>query len=85
MPLPFLKNKINQPGMIIETRKPDENPSQEEESNDDEGLEMAASDLIDAIHNKDPKAAASAMRAAFELMESQPPDESNEEEQGEEE
>ena len=71
--------------MITETRKPDENSAKPEESNDNEGLEMAAQDLIDAVHNKDPKAAASAMRAAFELMESQPHEENNEEEQGEEE
>ena len=85
--LPFLKQKIQSP-TIIEHRKPDqEEPSSEEsqESNDNEGLEAAASDLIDAVHNRDPKAAASAMRAAFELMESQPHEENNEEEQGEEE
>ena len=78
--LPFLKNKIQSPGMIIETRKPDENPSQEEESNDDEGLEMAAQDLIDAVHSKDVKGVASAMRAAFEFLESQPHEEAGHEE-----
>jgi hypothetical protein len=37
-----------------------------------DGLEVAAQDLCDAVHRRDYKAVAEAMRAAFELMEAEP-------------
>lgn len=38
-------------------------------------LESAAQDLIDAMHSKDVKATAEALRAAFELCDSEPHEE----------
>ena len=72
--LPFLKNKHE--GSISETpdhikREHDED-SQEAEY---DMLESAAEDLISAVHSKDVKAVCSALRAAFEMMESQPHEE----------
>lgn len=63
--LPFLKlNKeasASAPVDAIE-RKPDD-------GSDYDSLESAGEDLISAIHSKDAKAVASALRAAFDLME----------------
>ena len=71
--IPFLKNKLDasasMPAESIK-REPDEEP-------DYDGLEAAAEDLCNAIEKKDYKAAASALRAAFELMEAQPHEEAN--------
>lgn len=76
MSLPFLqKKKIA--GVIISHRKPDE-ASQEQNPNDDSGLEACASDLIDAIQSQDTKRAAAAIRAAFEVLESEEEDEGDE-------
>jgi hypothetical protein len=87
MPLPFLKPKAVA-GVIIARRKPD--GAQETEGMEDqpnEGLMMAAADLIRAVHAKDESAVADALQAAFELMEEQPHEEgphvNEEEEQGE--
>lgn len=67
--LPFLKHKqegsMSEPIDSIE-RKPD---GDEEEY---DGLESAAEDLCHAIEAKDYKAAASALRAAFDLLDSEP-------------
>ena len=66
--LPFLKLKqdaaSSSPVDAIQ-RKPDD-----EDSFD--SLEVAAEDLCHAIHSKDMKAIASALRAAFELLDSEP-------------
>lgn len=66
--LPFLK-KVQDAGAAgpVEAveRKPDE-------ESDYDALESAAEDLISAIHSKDVKGAAAALRAAFELCDSQP-------------
>lgn len=71
MSLPiFIKPK--QTGLIVEQRKPDGN---KEVSQEDQGLEACAQDAINAIHAKDAKALASALRAAFELMELEPHEE----------
>jgi hypothetical protein len=66
--LPFLKKK--QEGSMSA-------PVESIEREHDEGaefdvLESAAEDLISAVHAKDVKGVAMAMRAAFELMESEP-------------
>ncbi len=67
--IPFLKRKdeasVSAPAEKIQ-RKPDE------ESEDYDGLTAAAEDLCHAIEAKDYKAAAVALRAAFDLLESEP-------------
>jgi len=73
--LPFLKQK-QVAGLIVAKRKPDgTHEEQHSEDQEDHGLEACATDLIRAIHAKDSTAAAAAMRAAFELMESEPHEE----------
>jgi hypothetical protein len=67
--LPFLKHNYegsaSAPVESVE-RKPDE------ESEDYDALESAAEDLCHAIEAKDYKAAAAALRAAFELCDTEP-------------
>ncbi len=66
--LPFLKKtKEASASLPIESqeRKPDND-------NDFDSLEVAAQDLLHAIEKKDAKAVAEALRAAFELVDSQP-------------
>lgn len=69
--IPFLKHKndasASAPIESIE-RKPDEGAEYDV-------LEAAAEDLCIAIEAKDYKAAAAALRAAFELLESEPHEE----------
>jgi hypothetical protein len=86
MSLPFLKSKAQSAGVIVSHRKPDtaeaeRHDEDNKEENDNAGLEACASDLIEAVHSRDNKRAASAMRAAFELLESQPHEEAGEEEE----
>lgn len=68
--LPFLKSKEGSASFPVESieRKPDE-------GDEYDVLESAAEDLCHAIDAKDYKAIASALRSAFELMDSQPHDE----------
>jgi hypothetical protein len=69
--LPFLKlNKEASSSEPVESvkRKPDD-------GSDYDGLEAAAEDLCNAIESKDYKAAAAAIRAAFELCDSAPHEE----------
>jgi hypothetical protein len=69
--LPFLKPKT-QTGLIISQRKPDgETEEKGMEDQEDMGLMSAAEDLIRAVHAKDAKAVASALRAAFEIVDSE--------------
>lgn len=73
--LPFLKPK-KMASVIIATRKPNGSVMPEHEEGESEpGLMSAAEDLISAIHSKDASAAASALQAAFEMMEEQPHEE----------
>jgi hypothetical protein len=69
--IPFLKNKqdasASAPVDSIK-REPDE-------ESDYDGLEACVEDLCHAIEKKDYKAGASALRAAFELMEASPHEE----------
>lgn len=72
--LPFLKSKqAQQTGVIIKERAPD----QKEESEDigAHGIEACAEEFIRAVHAKDVKAAAAALKDAFEILESQPHEE----------
>ena len=66
--LPFLKKnqEASASGPIeSQKREPDEDA-------DRDMLEVAAQDLMDALHKKDAKALAAALRAAFELFDSDP-------------
>lgn len=66
--LPFLKNKRKETGVIVQERVSD----LPEESTEADGLEVAAKDIMSAISGNDHKALAAAIRAAFEILESQP-------------
>ncbi len=72
MALPFLqKKKIA--GVIISHRKPDGAGIQESHTEgEDPALEACAEDIIRAIHDKDAKHLALALRSAFECLESEP-------------
>jgi hypothetical protein len=69
--IPFLKRKdeasVSMPADSIK-REPDEEPEYD-------ALESAGQDLIDAVKSGDAKAAAAALRAAFQLADSQPHEE----------
>lgn len=68
--LPFLNNKKKQStGLIISERKPD---VMNEDMDQDVPLEACGADLLSAIESKDHKAIAAALRAAFEIMDSEP-------------
>lgn len=71
--LPFLKNKE---AMSASTSEPVVRKHDDESEYD--MLESAAEDLISAVHSKDVKGVCSALRAAFEMCESQPHEENNE-------
>lgn len=75
MNLPFLKNK-NISGSIMTTkvREPDQKPD-ENQDDGDAGLMSAAQDLVNAIQAGDPKGCAQALRAAFQILDSEPHDE----------
>lgn len=78
--LPFLKNK-NQPsvaGLIMKTRAPDESPEQEDSEDSSAAIESCASEIIRAVHAKDPKAVAAALKDAFDILESMPHEEESE-------
>ncbi len=73
--LPFLQKK-QIAGLIVAHRKPD--GGQEEshsEGNENSALEACAEDLIRAIHAKDGMHVALALRAAFDVLESEPHEE----------
>lgn len=74
MALPFLKNKQQSvAGLIMKHRAPDGiKDDMPEEPSDNQGLHSAASDLMNAVHAKDIPAIAAAMKAAFEIMQSEP-------------
>lgn len=68
--LPFLKRTQEASASgPVETVKRE---SDHEDDGDYDMLESAAEDLIKAIHSKDTKAVASAIRAAIELYDSEP-------------
>jgi hypothetical protein len=70
--LPFLKNR-KEPGMAGVTtlyRKKDEDAK--EDNMHESGIRAAAKDLCDAIRSEDYDAAAKALRAAFEIFDSEP-------------
>lgn len=66
--LPFLKQELEGSTAVKEDpvkRKPDDD-------SDYDGLQAAADDLIQAIANGDSKGVAAALRAAFDLCDSEP-------------
>lgn len=67
--LPFLKKEASVV-VPVETKKrePDSEPEYD-------ALESAGQDLIDAVHSKDAKAVAAALRAGFQLFDSEPHEE----------
>jgi hypothetical protein len=71
--LPFLSKKRQNAGVIVQERAPDEKP--EENQEDNSGIEACAKDLIDAVHAQNIKGAADAIKAAFEILDSQPHEE----------
>lgn len=75
--LPFLKNKNDRSvgGLIVKTRAPDSDVSDEpKEESGDSAIEACANDLINAFHSRDVKAAAAAMKAAHAILDSQTQD-----------
>lgn len=70
--LPFLKLKQEGSGSAPVEHQMRES---DEESGDYDMLHSAAEDLISAIHSKNVKSVAEALRAAFEMIQSQPQEE----------
>lgn len=77
MPLPFLKNnRSNVAGLIIQRRAADGTPQTDpEKDNKDDGLRSCAQDLIKAVQAGNEDSVASALRAAFEILDSEPHEE----------
>ena len=71
--LPFLKN--NKEASISETPDSIKREHDEDSSEEYDMLESAAEDLISAVHSKDVKAVCSALRAAFQMLDSEPHEE----------
>jgi hypothetical protein len=70
--LPFLKER-KIASVLVAKRSPEGEETTMPEV--DEGLMAAAEDLIRAVHSKDAHAVASALKAAFEISDSQPHEE----------
>ena len=70
--LPFLKHKNNNAGVIVQ--KWDDKTGQKDpnEQSDQDGIRAAAADLIKAISRQDEAAVAAALKAAFEILDSEP-------------
>lgn len=71
--LPILNKKKSQTGVIVQQRAPDSKPEQNQE--DSSGLEIAAKDLLNAVEAKDIKGIAEALKAAFQIADSEPHEE----------
>ena len=56
-------------------KKGGESPSAPPPEADDDGLTTAADELIESVSRKDAQAVAAALRAAFDILESQPHEE----------
>ncbi len=68
MPLPFLlKKKQQDGGVITEHREPDYEPEGSEE-----GLDACSKDILEAISSNDIKRLSKALKAAFEICDSEP-------------
>jgi hypothetical protein len=74
--LPFLKHKQQgNAGLIVKMRAPDEKPDSEDSEDKDAAIHACAQDLITAIHSKDVKLVAEAIRSAFEILDEMPHEE----------
>lgn len=71
--LPYLKKakESQTSGLIVQQRTPDETS----EPKDTTGIEACADELIRAVHSKDSKAVASALKDAFDILDSMPHEE----------
>ena len=79
MPLPYLKPK-NVAGLIMAQRKAGggqaEQPlDSQEESQENYALELCAEEIIRSVESKDPKRLYKALQAAFQVMELEPHEE----------
>lgn len=74
--LPFLKKRDEggATNLIVKTREPDQKPEQDQDDSTD-AIEYCVRDLINAIHMKDSKAAAQALKDCFDVLDSQPHEE----------
>lgn len=74
--LPFLKNykEKSAGGVTVQMRKPD-HPEQEEKREENQEVEAAAQDLLNAIAANDVRKVAAALQAAFEICDSLPHEE----------
>ncbi len=79
--LPFLKKNMSSGMMTTSVRKPDTSKEDEGGKSDTDGIEYCAQDLIDAVRSGDKQAAARALKDAFEILESQPHEEYDHNEQ----
>lgn len=70
---PFLKPQRRDAGVIMTVRQPDGSKPQVEDS-EDQGLTACSDDLIRAIHAKDAAGVTSALKSAFEILDSEPQD-----------
>ncbi len=75
--LPFLKKAKDAQisGVIVKHRSPDENTSEESQDDPAAAIESCAQELIRAVHAKDTKAVAEALKDAFDILEELPHDE----------
>lgn len=71
MPLPFLKFR-KEAGIRTSMRASDFNKSEDSESDKDQALIAVSGELLIALNNKNTQAVADALRAAFEILESEP-------------
>lgn len=70
--LPFLK-KQQVAGLIISQRKPDASIQVEhQEGDEDHAMKAASEDILRAITSKDSQHLALALRAAFDILDSEP-------------
>lgn len=75
--LPFMKKKPIA-GLIIAQRKPDGGTDiAHEEGDENHALDACSEDMIRAMHAKDIKALSAALRAAYEVLQSEPSMESD--------
>lgn len=72
--LPFLKPRP-QTGVVITQRMSDHGVKPDTSDQDYDSIEACATDLIRAVHAKDAQAVCKALRAAFEIMDSEPHEE----------
>lgn len=74
--LPFIKRKeASVAGLIIKNRAPDEKPAEDQSDDPAAAIESCAEELIRAVHARDVKAVSAAIKDAFDILESMPHDE----------